>query len=370
MNADASTDPRIVMTLDAGGTNFKFSAIRANRLLMEPLYLPAAPDDLDSCLDHLIEGFRRVSGQLPSPPAAISFAFPGPADYPAGIVFNENNLPAFRGGVALGPMLEDVFGIPVFLNNDGDLFAYGEAMSGFLPEVNRMLAEAGSPKRYSNLLGITLGTGLGGGIVRSGQLFVGDNSMAGEVWLLRNRLNPDWNAEEGASIRAVRRVYAEVAGIPPEDAPEPKTIFDIGMGRAEGHREAAREAFRRLGVVAGDAIAQALTLVDGLVVIGGGLAGAAPLFLPALLDAINDVFPRDGRPLRRVVFRAFDFDDPAQREQFLRGELRELRVPRSGRTVVYDALQRTAIGLTRLGTSEAVSLGAYAFALSRLGPTH
>lgn len=366
MHIDASTDPRIVMTLDAGGTNLKFSAIRANQLLLEPIYLPAEPNDLDACLDNIIEGFRRVRALLPEPPAAISFAFPGPADYPAGVVFNENNLPAFRGGVALGPMLEDVFGLPVFLNNDGDLFAYGEAMSGFLPEVNRALAAAGSPKRYANLLGITLGTGLGGGIVRNGELFLGDNSMAGEVWLLRNRLAPEWNAEEGASIRAVRRVYAETARIPFEEAPEPKEIFEIGMGRAAGCREAAIEAFRRLGEVAGDAIAQALTLIDGLVVIGGGLAGAAPLFMPALLDAVNGVFPRDGRPLRRVVFRVFDFDDPSQREIFLRGEPRELAVPRSRRTVRYDALQRTAIGLTRLGTSQAVSLGAYAFALARL----
>jgi len=356
------------MTLDAGGTNLKFTAIQANRILFDPIYLPAAPTELDACLDQIIEGFRRVRALLPASPAAISFAFPGPADYPAGVVFNENNLPAFRGGVALGPMLEDVFGIPVFLNNDGDLFAYGEAMSGFLPEVNRALAAAGSPKRYANLLGITLGTGLGGGIVRGGELFIGDNSMAGEVWLLRNKLAPDFNAEEGASIRAVRRAYGELAGIAFEDTPEPKEIFEIGMGRAPGHQDAAREAFRRMGEVAGDAIAQALTLVDGLVVIGGGLSGAAPLFLPALLDAVNGVFPRDGRPLRRVVFQAFHYDDPAQREVFLRGEPRQLRVPRSNRTIVYDALQRTAIGLTRLGTSEAVSLGAYAFALRRLGP--
>lgn len=367
MLMDASTDPRIVMTLDAGGTNLKFSAIRSNHLLLDPLHLPAEPADLDACLDNIIEGFRRVRALLPQPPAAISFAFPGPADYPAGVVFNENNLPAFRGGVALGPMLEDVFGIPVFLNNDGDLFAYGEAMSGFLPEVNRMLAEAGSPKRYANLLGVTLGTGLGGGIVRNGELFIGDNSMAGEVWLLRNKLAPDWNAEEGASIRAVRRAYGETAGIPLEETPEPKEIFEIGMGRARGHVEAAREAFRRMGEVAGDAIAQALTLVDGLVVIGGGLAGAAPLFLPPLLDSVNGVFRRDGRPLRRVVFQAFHFDDAAQRGVFLSGEPRELRVPRSNRRIRYDALQRTAIGLTRLGTSEAVSLGAYAFALKRLG---
>jgi len=58
-----------------------------------------------------------------------------------------------RGGVALGPMLEERFGIPTFINNDGDLFVYGEAIAGFLPYVNGLLEKAGSPKRYKNLFG-------------------------------------------------------------------------------------------------------------------------------------------------------------------------------------------------------------------------
>ncbi len=367
MALNTATDPRTVMTLDAGGTNLKFSAIRSNRLLLdEPLYIPSEAHDLERCLDNITAGFRRVKQLLPQPPAAISFSFPGPADYPAGIVANENNLPAFRGGVALGPMLEDLFGIPVFINNDGDLFAYGEAISGFLPYVNGLLAEAGSPKRYRNLFGITLGTGLGGGIVRDGQLLIGDNSMAGEVWLSRNKLDPSINAEEGASIRAVRRVYAHCAGIAPEEAPEPKLIFDIGMGRAPGHREAALEAFRSLGEAAGDVVAQALTLVDGLAVIGGGISAAAPLFMPALMKAVNGVYERDGNPLRRLIATAFNIDDPAEREIFLKGQARTLTVPRSGRSIQYDPLQRVAVGLARLDTSQAVALGAYAFALSKL----
>ena len=125
---------------------------------------------------------------------------------------------------------------------------------------------------------MTLGTGFGGGIVRDGELFIGDNSVAGEAWLMRNKLDPAVNAEEGASIRAVRRVYAEVAGIPFDQAPEPKVISEIAAGRSPGYRAAAVEAFRRLGDVVGDAIAQALTLIDGLAVIGGGIAAAAPLF--------------------------------------------------------------------------------------------
>jgi glucokinase len=355
------------MTLDAGGTSFKFSAIQGNQLLVGPVSVATDPDSLERCLASLVSGFECVREALPEPPAAISFAFPGPADYPAGIIANIGNLPAFRGGVALGPFLEEKFGVPVFINNDGDLFVYGEAIAGFLPYVNGLLEKAGSPKRYRNLFGITLGTGLGGGIVRNGELFHGDNSGAGEVWLLRNKLDPSINAEEGASIRAVRRVYAREAGILFEQAPEPKAIFEIGMGRAAGDRAAAVEAFRALGEVAGDVLAQALTLVDGLAVIGGGIAAAHPLFLGPLVEAMNGVYARNGDPLRRLVPRAFNLEDAGQRAAFLGSEVREIAVPGSKRTVRYDPAPRTAVGITRLGTSEAVAIGAYAFALSRLG---
>jgi glucokinase len=51
----------------------------------------------------------------------------------------------------------------------------------------------------------------------------------------------------------------------------------------------------------------------------------------------------------------------------LDADRREIRVPGSSRRMVYDPLPRTAIGITRLGTSEAVAIGAYAFALRQLG---
>lgn len=95
---------------------------------------------------------------------AISFAFPGPADYKRGIIGELINLPSFKGGVALGPMLEEIFGLPTYINNDGDLFAYGEAIGGFLPRLNNDLKKNNIAKQYSNLFGITLGTGFGGGL--------------------------------------------------------------------------------------------------------------------------------------------------------------------------------------------------------------
>jgi glucokinase len=233
--------------------------------------------------------------------------------------------------------------------------------------VNGLLEKAGNPKRFHNLFGITLGTGLGGGIVRNGELFIGDNSAGGEVWLLRNKLDPSINAEEGASIRAVRQVYASQANIPMDQAPEPKTIFEIGTGLAEGNREAAVEAYRRLAEVAGDVVAQALTLVDGLAVIGGGLAGAHPLFLAPLVAAVNAEFEGRKDGMRRLIPRAFNIEDPGERDRFLRGEAREITIPGSTRKIQYDPMQRTAVGISRLGTSEAVAIGAYAYALGKLG---
>ena len=372
MMPQLSEDPRIVMTLDAGGTNLRFTAICGTRQLFEPICLPTEADNLDGCLGNIVRGFTQARTACPRPPAAISFAFPGPADYPAGVIGDLPNLPAFRGGVALGPMLEEHFGVPVYINNDGNLFAYGEAIAGFLPWVNGLLEQAKSPKRFENLFGVTLGTGLGGGIVCGGELLLGDNSSGGEAWLLRNKLDPALNAEEGACIRAVRRVYAHAAGIDPAAAPEPKAIYEIAMGQAPGcpgtvySRSAAVEAFRRLGDAAGDAIAQALTLVDGLAVIGGGISGADPLFLPALVDALNDVYLKAGERLPRLIARAFNIEDPDQRRQFLAGDVRRISVPGSTRTIEYDPLQRTAVGMSRLGTSQAVAIGAYAFAVRKL----
>jgi glucokinase len=364
---DYSDDSRVVMTLDAGGTSFRFSAMRGNKPVTPTVLIPSEGDHLENCLNNIVEGFNQIKSKCPVPPIAISFAFPGPADYPNGIIGNLPNLSAFRDGVALGPMLEEKFKIPVFVNNDGDLFAYGEAIAGFLPYVNRLLERSGSPKRYKNLFGVTLGTGFGGGIVRDGELFVGDNSMAGEVWLLRNKTRPWMNVEESASIRAVRQIYAAASGIQFEEAPDPKEIAAIAHGKSNGFQEGALEAYRRLGEAVGDAIANALTLIDGLAVIGGGLSNAHELFLPAVAEELDGFYTNPmGQKIRRLAFKAFNLEEESHLNKFVEGHTREIAVPGSDRKIKYDSLPRTGVGISRLGTSQAIAVGAYAFALRKL----
>jgi glucokinase len=381
MTCDYKDDKRIVLTLDAGGTNFRFGATRGGKSCVDTVAMPARPEDLGACLGNIVQGFERARAACPEPPVAISFAFPGPADYPNGIIDNVGNLSCFRGGVPLGPLLSDAFGVPVFINNDGDLFTYGEAIGGFLPHVNGLLEKAGGLKRYNNLLGFTIGTGFGGGLVRNGELFLGDNSMSAEVWLMRDKLAPAMNIEESVSIRAVRRVYAECAGIAVETAPDPKGIEAIAKGAQPGNRDAAIEAYRRMGEAAGDAIANALTIADGLVVIGGGISAGAPLFLPALVAGLNGAYERPGgKTMRRLVQKSFEIETAAGLDAFLNGgDIRTVEVPRipagaaprasekhPPHRVTYDASARIAVGISRLGTSAAVALGAYVYALREL----
>jgi len=362
-----STDKRTVLILDAGGTNFVFSAIRSNQEIVEPVKLTAQGDTLDVILQNILDGFKRVKSELKEEPVAISFAFPGPADYVNGIIGDLYNLPLFRGGVALGPMLEEQFGIPVFINNDGDLFAYGEAIAGLLPEVNRKLEEAGNPKRYRNLFGCTFGTGFGGGIVSRDELFIGDNSAGGEINRVRNRTFKNFDAEESVSIRGVMREYANYAGINIRSCPKPKEIFEIGMGTLKGNREAAVSAYEAFAVAAGDALANAITLVDGLIVIGGGLSGAYPLFLRKLVEEMNQPYNTvSGTPLERLEVTAYNLEDPGQQEQFFHFDHLEIPVPFSEIRVLYNPLKKIGVGISRLGTFRAVSIGAYAFALHSL----
>lgn len=365
----ASTqDQRIVLTLDAGGTNFVFSAMQNREEILDPITLPSNGHDLDLCLSTLIEGFTQIRAKCSVDPVAISFAFPGPADYPSGIIGDLANLTAFRGGIALGPMLEEKFDLPVFINNDGDLFAYGEALAGYLPYLNNFFEQSGSPKRFHNLVGITLGTGFGGGIVSHGKLFTGDNSKSSEVWLLRDSLLPKTNVEQSISIRAIRKVYADHKGISFEQAPTPKEIYDKAMDPTSGDRKAAQKAFYTMAEALGDALCNILTIVDGIAVIGGGLAGSWKLFLPKVITEMNSDYqnPFGGESFPRLMGRAFNLEDPEELKDFVSGDIREIAVPLSNKKILYDSQQRVGVGVSKLGASKAIALGAYRLALDSL----
>lgn len=362
-------DNRIILTLDAGGTNFVFSAIQAGKEITKPIELPTSTDSLDAIIGTIINGFTSLIDLLDQEPYAISFAFPGPADYPKGIIGDLPNLPAFRGGVALKPVLENKFDIPVFVNNDGNLFAYGEAIAGFLPYVNDALKKRNNIKQYHNLVGLTLGTGFGGGIVRNKELLIGDNSNASEVWSLQDFEKQYSFIEESISIRAIKREYLKILDGNSSNANNlsPKDIFELVENGTEKQKEAAKLSFERFGRALGQAIANIVTIIDGLIVLGGGISNAYKLFMPACMEVLNGKMKSyNGEEKPRLPLRFYDIEDSEDFNTFLKGQQKKISVPFSNQQIEYDSEKRVAIGKSVLGTSKASAIGAYAFALSQL----
>ncbi len=362
-----SNDPRTIFTLDAGGTNYVFTAIKACQKIGEQITLPAEADNLDKSITNIKRGFAILAETTQTKPSAISFAFPGPADYENGVIFNIGNIPAFAGGVALADILQNEFNVPVFINNDGDLFAYGEAMVGTLPSINQTLKSNENPKRYKNIFGITLGTGLGGGFVIDGKLYTGDNSNASEIWLMKNKYNATSFAEESACIRAIQKSYAKYANIDDYKKYSPKDIEDIAFGKLSGNIQAAQKAYEDMGEALGDILCEIIRITDSIVVIGGGLSYGYKLFMPSLIKEMNAQLQNaDGKQFPKLVQKVYNLEDETQLKEFATGGMKEVKVYGSTKTIFATSEKRVGVCISKLGASNAVAVGAYAFALNKL----
>jgi len=167
-------------------------------------------------------------------------------------------------------------------------------------------------------------------------------------------------------VRAIKRVYAEASG-DFSHSYEPKEICEIADGKREGNVEAAKKAFAEFGETAGHAMAIAAQLVDGIIVIGGGITAARHHILPSLLEVLRSSYATlGGDKVKRVQMEVLDLDNPAEFETFVRGNKRSLTVRGTNLTVEYDDMKRIGVTFSRLGASRAISAGAYAFALSQL----
>lgn len=358
-------DPRIVITLDAGGSFFRFTAIKSNQQICPIIEYPSEAKNLDKCLANMVKGFESVIALLPQQPVAISFAFPGPADYPQGIFPTHlTNFPAFSGGVALGPFLKNRFNIPVFINNDADLFTYGEALAGALPYINARLKNAGSPKEYHNMIGFILGTGFGFGLTSYNKMFIGDNCCS-EIYCLPHKLEPELIAEEGASLRAVVNYYKKYANDPHANTYQDSyEIFQIAEEKKDGDTEIAKKAFATFGEIAGYTIAHAACMLDGIIVLGGGVSKAHKYYMPSLLQQIRATAKtKSGITLPIVPSYIYNLEDEIEFSQFIQGDIKEYSIPGTTKKIKSDSQKRLGIITSTIGTSTATMLGAYNFAL-------
>lgn len=166
------TDPLPAPTvgIDLGGTNLRVGVVDADGRVVDECRVPA-PKVLDDLADAVGNAFDEVAT---AEPAAVGVGAAGMIDAD-GVVHYAPNLPMFVS-VPLRSLVEDVVRLPVVVDNDANVAAWGEACHGAL-------------RGHANGLLVTLGTGIGGGIIADGRLLRGAHGFAAEIghW----QLDPD-----------------------------------------------------------------------------------------------------------------------------------------------------------------------------------
>lgn len=157
--------------IDLGGTNIAAGLVDENYKIIRKLSVPTearrSADDITKAMADVCQALCKEEGITVDDVSSVGIATPGTADTDNGIVIYANNLP-FRN-YPIAAKLKEFFPVKkVAIANDANAAAYGEAVAG-----------AGAGKK--NFVMLTLGTGVGGGIIIDGKLYTGFNYAAGEL---------------------------------------------------------------------------------------------------------------------------------------------------------------------------------------------
>jgi glucokinase len=215
---------------------------------------------------------------------SIGVACPGPLDPINGIVINPPNIPEWNY-FPLQEFLHDKFNIPIAINNDANLAAYGEY-------------KFGAGKGYSNLIYLTISTGVGGGIIIDDKIFIGSSGFAGEI-------GHTTVVYQGADCSCGQKGHLESYSSGPsivkwfksrhddatlqEQFPEGEINAKVISNAAENGDELAIAAYERAGRYIGLAIADLLHIFNpSLVIIGGGVSRAGDLLFTPIRKSVEE----------------------------------------------------------------------------------
>lgn len=277
-----------IIGVDLGGTKIRAAVTARDGTLTGPAAeRPTGNREsrtaVEGALMQTIEEATGRSGLAMEQVEAIGIGAPGPLDLTTGTILKAPNLPGLHG-YPLRRSVENRFGVPVCVDNDGNCFTLGEALYG-------------SGRSKGIVLGVTLGTGVGCGVVINGRVFHGATGTAGEIWATPYGRS---TVEKWFSARGVSRLHERRTG-------EARSARQLFMSAESGNQEALK-TWSRFGCHLGRALAAPVNLLDpDLIVLGGSVSRAHVFFLPAM-----------DKSLRRIVNPA-----PARHLEILPARLEE-----------------------------------------------
>lgn len=294
----------LLIGIDLGGTAIKCGVVDSEgRMLGRDARACPASEGVEAVVDEIVAGVESAlaaAGKTLGDVSAAGAGAPGPMDWRTGVVFAPPNLAGWKD-VPLGALLRERLGVPCFVDNDANLACYGEFKSGAGRGVETMCL-------------LTLGTGVGGGIVVFGRLLRGIDGTAAEIGHLK--VARDGRAcgcggsgclEAYGSVSAMLRTVQEGIDAGRETSLSGRELTgEIVSEAAENGDVFAREVLEDTGRWLGLAVASLVNLLNPeRVVLTGGMANAGDL----LFD-----------PIRRTVDEEA-FEVPARRVRIVPGEL-------------------------------------------------
>lgn len=150
--------------IDIGGSKIRMGVVDGGQIYKKIEAPTNATESEDAILSNLCDMIRKI---MNSNIRGIGIGVPSVVDAEQGIVYNAVNIPSWKK-VYLKDILEKEFRIPVFVNNESNCFAFGERYYG-------------EGTAYRNIVCVTLGTGVGAGIIINDVLYNGNNTGAGEI---------------------------------------------------------------------------------------------------------------------------------------------------------------------------------------------
>ena len=250
---------KIAIGVDLGGTKIRAGAVTSKgEIIGEPINVATeaserqeiVENNIFSSIKKVIEKEKIKTEEI----FGIGIGSPGPLDLKTGTILNAPNLPSLNQ-YPLKKQVAEEFLMPVFVENDGNCFALGEAMFGY-------------GNSASIVVGLTLGTGLGCGIVINGRVYHGATGTAAEIWKTPYQGK---TFEEIVSGKGVTEIYERKKGL----KIDAKTVLQ----QAIKGEEAALESWAEFGSHLGNVLAFIINLLDpDVIVLGGSISNAFDYF--------------------------------------------------------------------------------------------
>ncbi|MEO1772283.1 ROK family protein [Candidatus Enterococcus ferrettii] len=271
------------LSIDVGGTYIKYSLVNraGNLLTVKKIETPAT-------LEQFLADLFQLIGDVREQIKGIGISLPGKIDIKKGVIYHGGSL-EYMHEVGLKALVEEEFGIPCALSNDGKAAALAELWLGNLNEIENGAA-------------VVLGTGIGGGLILNGELFQGSHFQAGELsFLINYQQLEDPENLVGWHSSAVRFVIEACKLLGLENLNDGQAVFEA---LEQGQNDELQKMFTDYcQIIARILLNLQATLDISRVVIGGGISAQN-----RLIKEINQQYQlaRDNQPLLKSSFEPLE----------------------------------------------------------------